>query len=390
MFTFRILRSRHSRQVLIAMAGLLVTLTATHAAENVDAKTLSERHAQVVKMSTVERERLQRNLDEFKKLSPEKQEQYRQLNSELDEDRKRGGQLSSLMETYSAWLQTLTPSQREQLRQATDSSTKLNLVQKFKDEQVQKSLAPADNVTLQPEPWKPRPFQALNPPEIHNLLRVLVKELPEDDQKDFARVNRFEQYPDILRRSIQQSDNPREWPSEELRDKIISDLPMRFKPHLTRSNQKRDLLLPLIFNSIYFEIMEDLKAKLPNEKELQQVFTEMNSNEQSRLDQLPTNDRRFVLSQRFFDRNPDRAPRREQEAYRAIHSLVERLGIAGMVAKPPLGPPLRPEDRGPDDRPPPRFYPEGRPGRDGARPDAPPPRREGRDGRNNRKEPNSD
>jgi hypothetical protein len=390
MFTFRILLSRHSRQTLIALAGLFVTLTATHAAESVDAKTLSERHTQVVKMSTVERERLQRNLDEFKKLSPEKQEQYRQLNSELDEDRKRGGQLSSLMETYSAWLQTLTPSQREQLRQVTDSSAKLNLVQKFKEEQLRESLTSVESPAMQADIWKPRPFLTLNPQELHNILRILIGEFPEEDQKDIGRVNRLDQYPEILRRSIQQADNPREWPTEELRDKIISSLPPRFKPHLTKSNQKRELLLPLIFNSIYFQTMEELKSRLPNEKELQQVFTEMNSNEQSRLDLLPTNDRRFVLSQRFFDKNPDRAPRREQEVYRSIHILVERLGIAGMVVKQPLGPPLRPEDRGPDDRPPPRFYPEGRPGRDGPRPEAPPPRREGRDGRNNRKEPNSD
>ncbi|MGK9625984.1 hypothetical protein O6382_24155, partial [Salmonella enterica subsp. enterica] len=62
----------------------------------------------------------------------------RQLGEQLDENRKGGGNLSSLLQTYNAWLQTLTPGQRESLRAEIDSSRKFAIVQKIKEEQFRK------------------------------------------------------------------------------------------------------------------------------------------------------------------------------------------------------------------------------------------------------------
>ncbi|HEY4261441.1 MAG TPA: hypothetical protein VGM98_14835, partial [Schlesneria sp.] len=101
----------------------------------VDNKSLQERHQQIVKMSQIERDRLQRNLNIFQQLSDDQQNHYRQLSDQLDENKKGGGNLSGLLQTYTVWLQTLTPGQRESLRSEADSSRKFAIVQKIKEDQ---------------------------------------------------------------------------------------------------------------------------------------------------------------------------------------------------------------------------------------------------------------
>ena len=75
------------------------------------------------KLPHIERERLQRNVAEFEKMSPAEQERYRELNRQLEATDNKN--LATLLQTYSAWLQTLTPGQREELRQEKDSQKKL-------------------------------------------------------------------------------------------------------------------------------------------------------------------------------------------------------------------------------------------------------------------------
>ncbi len=148
----------------------------------VDNKSLQERHQQIVKMSQIERDRLQRNLNIFQQLSPEQQSQYRQLSDQLDENKKGGGNLSSLLQTYTAWLQTLTPGQRESLRSEVDSSRKLGIVQKIKEDQFRKFETVSSDL---PE-WGPsmqRPGrQSLLAQELTAVMKSLVADLPEEQQ----------------------------------------------------------------------------------------------------------------------------------------------------------------------------------------------------------------
>ena len=100
-----------------------------------DPKPSGDGFRQVEQMSDLERGRLQRNLAEFKQLTPEQQAPYRDLYLKLEENKTTGGSLSSLLQEYSAWLTTLTPSQRDDLNKETEPVKKLALVRQFKSDQ---------------------------------------------------------------------------------------------------------------------------------------------------------------------------------------------------------------------------------------------------------------
>ena len=86
-------------------------------------------------MSEIDRARFQRNLEAFQQLSPAEKHQYQQLHQQLAADQARGGTLTQLMQTYAAWVHTLTPTQRDELQNEKVLSQKLALIRRWKDEQ---------------------------------------------------------------------------------------------------------------------------------------------------------------------------------------------------------------------------------------------------------------
>lgn len=83
----------------------------------------------------IERDRLNRNIAEFRKLSDAEKEHFRKLHRELKADAASGGNLATLLQTYSVWVQTLTPTQRDELQKESNLSHRFALVRKFKEEQ---------------------------------------------------------------------------------------------------------------------------------------------------------------------------------------------------------------------------------------------------------------
>jgi hypothetical protein len=302
------------------------------------------------------------------------------------------------MQTYSAWLQTLTPGQREELRQETDSARKLALVQKIKEEQLRDHRVD----DLQDLPlWKPRPpRETLTVPELNSVMKVIVSDLPEEDQQQIGRVNKVDQHVDILKRSIQHASNPREWPSEALQGKMLNELPPHYRNPIKRSPRSpREAMMLLIVGSIHARTMEELRPILPTEAQLNEVLGELDEKQKNMLDKRPPEQRRIELTMRYFRQHPDKSVMRMLETGKSLFAMMEHIGVT--PPKPPFGnegpPHLRPGrgpgpgpgDFGPDGPPPPpgRFAPGDRPGE-------PPPRREGRpdpqrrDERNgNRKDP---
>lgn len=331
-----------------------------------DNKTLPERHQQVVKMSQLERDRLQRSLAVFQELTPDQQSQYRQLGEQLDENRKGGGNLTSLMQTYTAWLQTLTPGQRESLRSEPDSARKLAIVQKIKEEQFRKIETISNN---SPE-WEPgvlRPFrQTLTMPQLATLMKAIVAELPEEQRIKVDKDLKPEQCLEILHQSARHApEGPRSWPSTAVQDQILNILPpgrklfMRENVALQRERLVQYLCLSILHN------FEDGRPKFPLESDLNQVLNSLDADERSRIEKLLPEDRRHELQLRYFGQHE----RHRHELQGGLGRFMAEVGVR--APEPPRGPGnggQRPPGRRPGeegfDRPPPRG-------------DGPPPRRDG-------------
>lgn len=367
-----------------AVLLVLLTFRSVTAADPapVDEKLLQDRHKQIVGMTQVEREHLQRNVAEFEKMSPERQQHYRELTRQLDENRASGGNLSSLMQTYSVWLKTLTPGQREELRQETDSARKLILVRKFKEEQYH----PIDTLTEalpEYEPMGPRPPGGLKPlsaSELNSMMKVLVADLPSDQQERFARATRASQYVEILQHSIHHSpDGPRGWPSVELQEKLLASIKKTELRNVIKARQghQREIEARLLFFNVGNYAWEEVRSKWPKDADLEKTFNQLNTDEKSRLDQLPRDKRRRELVRRYFEQEGDPSLKQMDDIRMNLGRLMSQLNLSP-PRMPHLGdggPPGRrgdpgsPNDRGdpgplgdhqPADPPPPR---DGRPRR---------------------------
>ncbi len=103
---------------------------------------LREQRRQLIEsMTQVERNRLERNARLFQELSPEEQVQMRELHRQLEEDRtKTHGRHVAVLQTYSSWLQTISPHQRDQLLQEADPLRRVALVRTIVEQQRDERL----------------------------------------------------------------------------------------------------------------------------------------------------------------------------------------------------------------------------------------------------------
>src|SRR5688572_26319149 len=85
---------------------------------------LAARRQQIEAMTAAERERLERNFERFQSLSPERQEALLEIEKAVREDE----DLNKTLLGYDRWLNTLSPWERAQLRNAKTKEEKLQLV----------------------------------------------------------------------------------------------------------------------------------------------------------------------------------------------------------------------------------------------------------------------
>lgn len=333
------------RSMAIASAMFGMTIAAVAAPPATPSKTLHERHDQVMKMSQIERDHLTRNMAAFEQLSPERQDHYRQLTQQLADDKKSGGQLSTLLQTYSAWLGTLTPGQREQLRLETDSQRKLALVQRFKDEQYRQVESYATNTDSVDD--GPRPFGVPKPmsqADLQNVLKVLVADLPENDRQRFSGQLRPEQAVEILRRSIQNAPKgPRSWPSEDLQESLVAALPVQARTLIRRSPvATREKIVGYLFLSLMYQA-EELRPRYPGDEDLRRFLDDLEPEVQAELRKHKMEDMKLEVFRRYMDQND----RRLQELRNSLNHLRGEIGLTQSGPRFQVG---RPVDRRPDER----------------------------------------
>ena len=319
---------------------------------------LDDRYRQVEKMSELERDRLQRNIVEFRQLSPDQQAHYRDLHQKLEADKLSGGKLSNLLSEYTAWLTTLTPSQRDELSQELDPARKVAIVSRFKREQDARYEAAPTETPAGPvgdsRPFFPRglpPGTYLLPPELSAVMKVIASEIGlERDKSNEEWLLNY--YLEVLRTSIQASlGGAREWPDQRLQQKLESAIERReLKDRLQRNpDMKRQAIIHLIFGGIINKAMEEAKAQSPTSVDLQQAFDALDQREQKRLTLLSKFEHNGILVEKYFaGRKDDPRPR-----LRALKEQLDRMLIN--LGVPPLqrpsggnGPPPFPRDWMPD------------------------------------------
>lgn len=95
----------------------------------------------VATMTQTERNRFERNSQEYLKLSEEQRAHYRAMHAELERDRaENNGRLTQALDDYYAWLATLQTFPREELRTTTDPAQRITRIGTVLEEQSQEQL----------------------------------------------------------------------------------------------------------------------------------------------------------------------------------------------------------------------------------------------------------
>jgi hypothetical protein len=195
---------------------------------------LKQRGKEVEAMTQVERERLLRNWQQFQSLPEDRKQHFHQLHDQLEADFKSGGsQLNHTMQTYAAWLQTLTPGQRADLRQAKSAREKLDLVRKFKSVQEQRNEShalkdPGPGQDFMPHLWRKLKMiaQPMTLAELNTVTDALAETLPKNERDNIDQLDRekdrWQRYARIVRGSAVQAGGPQEWPDREQQTAMLA------------------------------------------------------------------------------------------------------------------------------------------------------------------------
>ncbi len=304
-----------------------------------DQKTIEARTEQLRKMSEIERGRFDRNLQQFQKLSDAEKQHYRQLHEALIKDNSQGGGLSKLLQTYSVWVQTLTPTQRDELKKEKIPAQKLALIRRFKDEQDEPSEAheqttPADTHTedVSQQVSAPIKREAFPLKDLKAVLAVVVNRLPPDLKRPEFSEPHLPDFIPILHTSVQAAaGNYREWPDEAQLKEMTASLGKDSMSMVNRSDYKtrRDAMIKYILMGIMRQARESVR--LPSEAEKMQILAGLPPDESEKLLNLPADRMNALLVKQSLEAKGGdalEAFKKLPEYNRQVDELFQRFEVA--------------------------------------------------------------
>jgi hypothetical protein len=303
-----------------------------------DQKTIAARTDHLRQMSEIERGRFDRNLQEFQKLSEAEKQRYRQLHEGLIKDNSHGGGLSKLLQTYSVWIQTLTPTQRDELQKETTSSQKLALIRRFKDEQDEPSEsheqtpqtdAHPDDVSHQVS--TPIKREAFPLKDLRSVIAVLVNRLPSELKKSEFSDPHLSDFIPIIQTSVQAAGGSyREWPDEAQLKEMTTALGKESMSLVNRPDYKtrRDAMVRYLLMGIMKHARDSVRT--PSEAEKMQILVGLTQGERDRIWNLPADKMNgFLVKRSVEEKGGDAldAYKKLPEYSRQIEDLFQRFEV---------------------------------------------------------------
>lgn len=139
---------------------------------------LNENARQISDMTASERARLERNFARWQQLTPAERQQWREFDERLHAEQAR---LSPVLDDYYRWLQTIPGYRRDQLRQATDVSQRVSLVDQIVNEQLSSRIGGGlQEVVL---PGGRMSIPSLSPDELAQVMSAIERHLLDHERK---------------------------------------------------------------------------------------------------------------------------------------------------------------------------------------------------------------
>ena len=187
-----------------------------------------ERRARIERMMQSDRDQLRHNYEKFKQLPEEERNQLRDLHRQVEDD----PQLKKTLAAYCARFRSLTPGQKEQIRNERNLVERHKLVQDIKDKQKQKAEE-------RQRRWRGYSGRDLGQftgrfpgmvdvqrDDFLAIMRIIEQDaaLSDAQHEAFAKMTEFDRYLATLEASVKknQSDDgqPARWPNQSLQSRI--------------------------------------------------------------------------------------------------------------------------------------------------------------------------
>ncbi|HEY0982439.1 hypothetical protein [Schlesneria sp.] len=320
----------------------LLTLIATHPCRAVDRQLIASRANQLQKMSPIERDRLNRNIAEFRKLSDAEKEHFRKLHRELKADAASGGNLTTLLQTYSVWVQTLTPTQRDELQKESNLSHRFALVRKFKEEQeepgepvesnppIAAELVTDENVKQLNTVFTKR--EALVPKDLKSVLKVLTDDLDKQHMQPAFENPDLAAFIPLIHASVQSiGGDYQTWPEQKLLQEMIGSLNKETAQTFSKlnPNSKRDVMVRMLLLGVMKQARDEVK--FPTEDEKLQILKEMKPAEREWIMNQSAARMKIYLIRKSMELRGEEALsdfKQIPEYHKQIEELFERFEVA--------------------------------------------------------------
>jgi hypothetical protein len=296
---------------------LLPLLAGAGAAGTVDSRANLRR---IEAMPAADRERLEQNFQVYLALPEASRAIYRQLHEALEEDTRAGGKLHAVLDAYSAWLKTLSPWQREELRKTEDPIVRRNLVRQFREEQ--KNQEQQERRVVYPGDlgsglgriagFGPR----LSSADLKSVMAVIEEHTtfsPERRRK-VQSLEGLERYLLVLQTvvnpevALPQFERSR-WPEPPLIDHLVRAIsdPRQREMLLAMPGleQRRPAVLRLLVGGLLSEMQLEAERRKPSDEELQKLFVQLDGRQRDELMSLPPEQFRRRLALIYFSQHRD-------------------------------------------------------------------------------------
>jgi hypothetical protein len=286
---------------------------------------LSEQYYKATQLSQADRDRVQRNWRTFQQMTPERQAHFRELHRQLTEE---PDALRAVLETYAAWLPTLSPGKRDDLRQAKSSAARLDLVRSFKDEQDASRETQVFDLNLDLQRWKQRvpPGPYLTSDELRAMLAVVERRLPPREKIDLDQQGKMlpeERFVRILKLTFGEGSRIVDTQTAQEIIAEVKNEDIRKRLESVSPQFQRGAIAGTMASSIT-RLISDLQVEFfPSESQLEQVFVAQKGEDRHNLMQKSSHDlTRELLEKYWRDHGSDDARR----LARARKDLWEFLG----------------------------------------------------------------
>lgn len=319
--------------------GLLVLALVPAEADKAESATMRQNRDRIAAMSRSERQRVEFNFAEYRKLTPQQRREVNSLHADVEND----PGLAATLTAWHQWLGSLNFEDRDNILQTTDPAARLALVRELLN-----ATAPADDNKAEPQ-YRPNNFasnRSLRLPhtatEFNALMRALARHLnipdhPRENTPQGRMIYHASIVEEVLvrirRPNGQGETSPRPFDrirmsfSPELRRKLIDALPdparRRTITQQGEVEQQRSLA-QIIISGFYRELQIVMEQLKPDDDMLLALYLDLPQKQKDGLDQLPQEQFTRRLDELWLERQFPELARHVQEIRRLLPSRTNQ------------------------------------------------------------------